>query len=227
MGVTTINELTAEGVEAFSRARREPDWMRDLRRQAFARFGELPLPRWDRTDPKTLDWEAVRPPSPADMVRAGDLGMDDLPQTLTRLAAGQADVGAFVLQRDVWANSRFMRDELRQAGLIVTDMETALREHPALVQRYFMRSVDADSDKFLALHAALWCGGVFVWVPEGLEVTLPVQFQLFAGPSGLDLFDHILVVAGRNSAVTFVEGSEGEDGEGQRLHCGMVEVFAE
>lgn len=224
MGVQTINELTAEAVEAFSRARSEPDWMRELRLRAFKRFKELPLPIWDRTDVSALDWGRVRPPAASDAAR--EAGMADLPEALMRVAASQSDAAAFVLQKDARSNSHFVRDAVKKQGVIATDMETALREHPDLIRRYFMQAVDVGEDKFTALHAALWSGGVFVYVPKNVELELPVQFQLWSGTAGPDLFDHILVVAEANSSLTFIEGAEGEDSAEQRLHCGVVEVFA-
>jgi Fe-S cluster assembly protein SufB len=37
-------------------------------------------------------------------------------------------------------------------------MPTALREHEALVKKYFMKLVPAADHKFAALHGAVWSG---------------------------------------------------------------------
>lgn len=64
-----------------------------------------------------------------------------------------------------------------------TDMETALREHEELVKEHFMKLVPPKDHKFAALHGAVWSGGSFVYVPEGVHVDIPLQsyFRLECG----------------------------------------------
>ena len=90
--------------------------------------------------------------------------------------------------------------------MIVTDLDTAVREHPDLVQRYFMtEAIPVTYNKFTALHAAFWSGGTFIYVPKDVEVELPVQGVLYADAPGLGIFGHTLIVAEENARVTYVE----------------------
>jgi Fe-S cluster assembly protein SufD len=95
---------------------------------------------------------------------------------------------------------------LAARGVILTDLDTAVREHGDLVRQYFMtEAVPAHTGKFAALHGAFWSGGVFLYVPRGVEIELPLQAITFADQPGLGLFNHSLVVLEAGSRATFVE----------------------
>ena len=66
--------------------------------------------------------------------------------------------------------------ELKEQGVIFTDLLTAAREHAELVQKYFMKDgVKVDEHRLTALHAALLNGGAFLYVPKNVEVKEPIQ----------------------------------------------------
>src|SRR5438128_1042729 len=62
-------------------------------------------------------------------------------------------------------------EELQRKGVILTDLDTAVREHAELMQQYFMTNcVPVESNKYTALHAAFWSGGVFLYIPKAVEI---------------------------------------------------------
>ena len=96
--------------------------------------------------------------------------------------------------------------ELKEQGVIFTDLLTAAREHTELVQKYFMKDgVKVDEHRLTALHAALLNGGVFLYVPKNVEVKEPIQAIFLIDNVDTSLFNHVLIVAEDNSSVTYVE----------------------
>ena len=67
-----------------------------------------------------------------------------------------------------------MKEDLLKQGVIYTDMETAVREYPQIVKEHFMKCVPITDHKFVALHAAVWSGGSFVYVTKGVKVDIPL-----------------------------------------------------
>jgi Fe-S cluster assembly protein SufD len=115
--------------------------------------------------------------------------------------------------------------DLTARGVILTDLATAVREHGDLVRPAFMtEAVQPGFSKFAALNGALWTGGAFLYVPDGVKVELPLQASTWLDQPGLGVFPHTLVVAGRDSEITFVEetGSRGADGT---LNVPVVELI--
>ena len=44
-----------------------------------------------------------------------------------------------------------------------------MREYPDLVKQYFGTIIPANDNKFAALNSAVWSGGSFIYVPEGVQ----------------------------------------------------------
>ena len=104
---------------------------------------------------------------------------EDIKNTFDRLGIPEAEqkqslagVGA---QYDSEVVYHSIQDDLVKQGVIYTDMETALWEHGDVVREYFMKLVPPKDHKFAALHGAVWSGGSFVYVPEGVHVEIPLQ----------------------------------------------------
>lgn len=110
------------------------------------------------------------------------------------------------------------------AGVIITDLRTAVREHGDLVRKHLYSAVGIDEWKFLALNAALWSDGCFVHVPVNTEVAVPLTW-LTQFPGGSAAFaPRTLIVAGTNSKVTFIDDVASPDGA-RALVAGAVEII--
>jgi Fe-S cluster assembly protein SufD len=127
-----------------------------------------------------------------------------------------------------------LAEELIEEGVIFTDMSTAVREHPELVQEYFMTECVAPSGgKFPALNGAFWQGGAFIYVPKEVEIDQPFQVVIALEGKGTAIFPHTLIVAERFATVTCIEETVSQpeaelsaDDSGQSLNNGVVEIFA-
>ena len=86
--------------------------------------------------------------------------------------ASLAGVGA---QYDSEVVYHSIKDDLVKQGVVYTDMESAIRDYEDIVKEYFMKCVPPSDHKFAALHGAVWSGGSFVYVPEGVNVDIPLQ----------------------------------------------------
>lgn len=92
------------------------------------------------------------------------------------------------------------------SGVVFTSMRQAAREHPDLLREYFMRvCVRPEESKFRALHAAFWTGGTFLYVPAGVEVSVPLASTTWIQSAGVALFPHTLIVAEPGSSVTLID----------------------
>ena len=67
-----------------------------------------------------------------------------------------------------------LREDLAKQGVIFTDTDSAVREHPDLLREYFSTIIPPTDNKFAALNSAVWSGGSFIYVPKGVEDRLPL-----------------------------------------------------
>ncbi|MGC9019242.1 MAG: Fe-S cluster assembly protein SufB [Candidatus Bipolaricaulaceae bacterium] len=220
--------LSQEFVKKLSGEKGEPAWMLEHRLRCLEIFERLPMPRFgpdlSELDLGDLTYYA-RPVQPAS--RWEDLPEEirrtfqalGLPEAEQRALAG---LGAQVDSEEVY---RSLLAQLRAKGVIFTSMEQAVREFP-WVRDYFMKIIPPEDNKFAALHGAVWSGGTFIWIPEGVEVEIPLQAYYRMQTEGVGQFEHTLIIAERGSSVHYIEGCSAPRYSRLSLHSGMVEIYA-
>ena len=221
--------LNREIVEEISKQKNDPDWMKEIRLKALEAYEKLELPTWG-PDLSELNMEEI-----ATYVRPKtklNHNWEDVPEeikdTFDKLGIPEAEkkslagVGA---QYDSEVVYHSMKEDLKKKGVIYTDMETAVREYPEIVKKHFMKCVPITDHKFVALHAAVWSGGSFVYVPEGVDVGIPLQsyFRLNSPESGQ--FEHTMIIVEKGAKLHFIEGCSAPKYNKVNLHAGCVELY--
>ncbi len=220
--------LTRGAVEELSRLKGEPAWMLQKRLHAWDIYEQTPTPLGRRGDLGTLrqfsnfKFQALHPYVPAN----GDGALSPAIEQSLQEALVDARAG-LIVQRNASVVRIELDEELKQQGVILTDLDTAVREHPALVQQYFMtRCVPVESNKYTALHAAFWSGGTFLYIPKGVEIEQPILTQVWVDSPASAAFAHTLIIAEELSSVRYVEEHNSDlDGDIPALVNGVVEVF--
>lgn len=235
-GVTLGTPSEPEGVTGvlnrnavLARARCEPDWLRERRLAAWDVYVRIPLPstkleEWRYTDIKrVLQLEALELAQPRGM----SLRPDQLP-ALVRQAMEEDRAGAGrLVQVDADVVHVELDPKLAAEGVLLCDLGTAARAHEEIVERHLATdALPAERGKFMALNAALWTGGTFLYVPAGVHVDLPVRVTRWISSAGTAVLPRTLIVAEAGSHVNYVEETLSEDFAGQVLSCDAVEVYA-
>lgn len=212
--------------DAFLTARDEPAWLTELRRKAWARFEDVPMPsardeEWMRTDIRLFKLDRYDLPDLADHGAASQIG---LPYAL--LAAG-VELGG----RAVAMNSHAVTAELvpkwAKQGVLFGGLSRLASEHGDLLQPFFERRViDPYKDKFSALNAACWSGGTLLYVPKNVRVDQPIHSLSAISDGGVDL-GKTLVILEPGSEATMLSETASTSAEGGGFHCGSIELIVE
>lgn len=206
----------------------EPAWMREHRLRCLEIFERLPLPRFG-PDLSSLDLgDLAYYARPVEPVQRWEDLPEEIRRTFQALGLPQAEqqaLGGLRAQVDSEEVYRSLLRDLRAKGVIFTSMEEAVREFP-WVQEYFMKVIPPEDNKFAALHGAVWSGGTFIWVPEGVEVEIPLQAYYRMQTEGVGQFEHTLIIAERGSSLHYIEGCSAPRYSRLSLHSGMVEIVA-
>jgi len=230
--------FTREAVLALFERNNEPQWLRESRLQGWQAFEELPVPRWTKgiaqwwtTDVSALDLSKMLP-----SVERG-YTPDDA-RSRVSLADDTEEAGGLLVQIDSDQAYLQVPDSLKAQGVIFSSLQDAVKTHPQIVEKYLHKLVAPNKDKFAALHSAFWSGGVFLYVPEGVTVELPVHAVYRLETPGAAALGHTLVVAERGSNVRYIEEFHSDDilqttddrrdnnnpQSPQGLHSGVIEV---
>jgi Fe-S cluster assembly protein SufB len=222
--------LSPEIVEQISEEKNDPDWMRDFRLKSLEIYNSIPMKDWGPSI-EGLDMEHiatyVRPN--AKMADNWDAVPDDIKETFERLGIPEAErkslagVGAQYDSELVYHN---VRDFAVKQGVVYTDIESALHgEYGEMIRDHFMKLVPPSDHKFAALHGAVWSGGSFVYVPDGVKLDIPLQSYFRLNAKGAGQFEHTLIILGKGSSLHFIEGCSAPKYNVANLHAGCVELF--
>ncbi|HEY4607801.1 MAG TPA: Fe-S cluster assembly protein SufB [Ilumatobacteraceae bacterium] len=116
------------------------------------------------------------------------------------------------------------REDLERQGILFCDMDTALREYPDLVRKYFGTVIPPGDNKFAALNTAVWSGGSFIYVPPGVEVEMPLQAYFRINSENAGQFERTLIIADEGSQVHYIEGCSAPVYTNDSLHSAVVEI---
>jgi len=197
-----------------------PKWWLDRKRAAYERFAALPFPArtdegWRFSDLSGLSLDGFRLPAP--------IGFEQM----THRDLGVTGAGHLVL-----ANHRLVAEQKLAAtasgrGAVFDTLQNALLRHGDVVQAHLLKQPSKlGSEKFAALHEAFLEDGVFIHVPRGVEVELPVGLFHYASGQGTALFPHTLIVAEENSRLTVADFYRSATGAGAQFACGGNDVYA-
>ncbi|MDS9996217.1 Fe-S cluster assembly protein SufD [Bacillus atrophaeus] len=203
MTLETKLSVDQEYVKSFSEKQQEPAWLKNLRLQALEQAEDLPMPKPDKT--KITNWNFTQFDKHT-VDNAPLSSLEDLTDEVKALIDVENADKTLYVQRDQTPAYLSLSQELKDKGVIFTDILTAAREHSDLVEKYFMKDgVKVDEHKLTALHAALVNGGAFLYVPKNVQVETPVQAVYVHESNDTTLFNHVLIVAEDHSSVTYVE----------------------
>jgi Fe-S cluster assembly protein SufB len=221
--------LNADIVRQISALKKEPEWMTEIRLQAYEIFLQKPMPNWGgdlsgidfddiyyyvrATDQTERDWDEV-PPEIKDTFDR--LGIPEAEQKFLQGVSAQYD------SESVYHN---IRKDLEDKGVIFLDMDSALRQHPEILRQYFGTIIPAHDNKFAALNTAVWSGGSFIYVPPGVKVEMPLQAYFRINTQNMGQFERTLIIVDEGAYVHYVEGCTAPTYSSNSLHSAVVEII--
>jgi Fe-S cluster assembly protein SufD len=210
-------------IPALSKNWNGPAFLRDYRERAWSAYKTLPMPTikdkaWRRTDIHALDVSKFSLPE-------GNL-LNDLsstPKWLLKPLVNKKHGGQVIIRPDRTDVS--LDETLTKQGVIFTDLHTAEINHADKLANIIGQVVKPDEGRFAALTAALEKYGVFVFIPSGVQVRIPLHSVIWGPGAGLAYFSHIIVWLEPGSSLTYVHEAASPNGaSGQTLHSGLVEI---
>ena len=222
--------LSADIVERISSEKNDPEWMRKFRLESLEIYKKIGIPEWGPPiDGLNMDNIATYVRPKTKMHAEWDEVPEEIKDTFEKLGIPQAEreslagVGAQYDSELVYHN---VKEEVAQAGVIYTDLESAMHgEYAKMIEDHFMKLVPPTDHKFAALHGAVWSGGSFVYVPPGVSVEIPLQSYFRLNSPGAGQFEHTLIIVDEGADLHFIEGCSAPKYNIANLHAGCVELY--
>ena len=223
--------LSREVVEGISRMKNEPEWMLDFRLKAYDHYVKRPMPTWGG-NLADIDFDNIfyyiRPTEKQG--KTWDEVPEYIKNTFEKLGIPEAErkflagVGAQYESEVIYHS---LREDLEKLGVIFLDMDAGVREYPELVKQYFGTIIPANDNKFAALNSAVWSGGSFIYVPEGVKIDVPLQAYFRINAENMGQFERTLIICAPGSYVHYVEGCTAPTYSTDSLHSAVVEIIVQ
>ena len=227
--------LDEDVVIALSNKKLEPQFMRDWRLKAYARWKKMREPVWAHVNYTPIDYQQISyysaPKSDADRPKSLDEVDPKLLETYEKLGiplseqkmlAGVAVDAVF----DSVSVATTFKKTLADAGVIFCSFSEAVQKHPELVRKYLGSVVPSGDNFFAALNSAVFSDGSFVYVPKGVRCPMELSTYFRINAMNTGQFERTLIVADEGSYVSYLEGCTAPMRDENQLHAAVVELIA-
>ncbi len=193
----------ARDFESSVSKNRGPEWLNQLRKDAWAEFEKLGFPTarrgnelWKYTDLRRLDSESFDLPDDA-----GSLSVSEL-QAATPWSE---DWHTLVIVDGSFAPE--LSRNLKGDGIAISTISEAAAEDHSRVKEAFAQSAAVEGNAFTALNTALFSSGALVDISENAEPVQPVHLLRIVteGADNRAFFPRTLLLTGAHSNVTVIE----------------------
>ena len=234
--------LSEDIVRLISSKNEEPEWMLDWRLDAYRRWLKLTEPDWAMVDYPKIDFQDqyyyARPKSMEEKPKSLDDVDPKLLETYKKLGiplkeqALLAGVEAPEGERRVAVDAVFdsvsvgttFQAELMKAGVIFCSISEAIREHPELVRKYLGTVVPVSDNYYATLNSAVFSDGSFVYIPPGVRCPMELSTYFRINAENTGQFERTLIIADKESYVSYLEGCTAPQRDVAQLHAAVVEL---
>ena len=223
--------LSSKVIKKISALKNEPEWMLNIRLNAYKVFLKLKNPKWG-PDLSFINFNEY-------IYYASSIGSEyyktswdefyekikkqfeelNVPENEAKYFSGVNN------QYDSDTVYHRLKDELKKKKVIFTNIETAITEHPSLVKKYFGKLVPFSDNKYAALNTAVWSGGTFLYVPKGIKLDQPLSAYFRINTKSVGQFEITLIIVDYDAYVHYNEGCTAPIYDKNNLHAAVVEIF--
>ena len=232
--------LNEDIIRFISAKKEEPEWMLEWRLKAFRKWLTMTEPDWAKLGYPEIDYQDAyyyAAPKKKEELESLDeldpeiksvydkLGIPIAEQEVLAGVKGARKVAVDAVFDSVSVATTF-REELEKAGVIFRSISEAIREYPDLVKKWLGKVVPQADNYFACLNSAVFSDGTFVYIPEGVRCPMELSTYFRINAENTGQFERTLIVAEKDSYVSYLEGCTAPMRDENQLHAAVVELVA-
>ena len=226
--------LNEDIIRKISEKKGEPEWMTKWRLEAFSSFKKMVEPDWSNVKYKKPDLQKISYYSaPKQKPKYNSLEEVDpeLLKTFDKLGISideqkkLSGVAVDIVMDSVSVATTF-RETLAKKGIIFCSISEAIQKHPELVKKYIGTVIPPRDNYYSALNSAVFTDGSFCYIPKGVRCPMELSTYFRINQAGTGQFERTLVIADKQSYVSYLEGCTAPSRDENQLHAAVVELIA-
>jgi len=232
---TLSQGLNEAVIRLISAKKEEPEFMLDWRLQAYRHWLTMSEPGWSTIHHPPIDYQAISYYSAPKSRQDGPQSLAEVDPELLRT---YEKLGVPLQEREILAGvavdavfdsvsvATTFKAKLGELGIIFCSFSEAVREHPALVRQYLGSVVPYTDNYFASLNSAVFSDGSFCYIPPGVHCPMELSTYFRINAINTGQFERTLIIADRDSYVSYLEGCTAPMRDENQLHAAVVELIA-
>lgn len=221
-------------VRRISKIKEEPKYLTDFRIKSFKKWVNMIEPEWSKLVYEKIDYNNIiyyAKPKYKKQLNSLDDVDPELIKTFNKLGIpiGEqkklTNVAVDAVFDSVSVTTTFQK-ELAEAGVIFCSMTEAVKRYPDLINKYLGSVVPIGDNYFAALNSAVFSDGSFCYIPPNTHCPLELSTYFRINNKESGQFERTLIIADKNSYVSYLEGCTAPQYDNNQLHAAIVELIA-
>jgi len=225
--------LNEDIVRLISQKKNEPKWLLEWRLKAFKAWLKMKEPNWSMVQFPKINYQdsyyysapkprkklkSLNEVDPAILSTYEKLG---IPLEEQKRLAGVAVDYVF----DSTSVATTFKDQLAKLGIIFCSFSEAVQKNPELVKKYLGTVIPYTDNYFATLNSAVFSDGSFVYIPPGVKCPMELSTYFRINAENTGQFERTLIIADRDSYVSYLEGCTAPMRDENQLHAACVELI--
>ena len=202
----TLSAIADNYIQSIIEENKDPKWLSALRQRAFSQYSSLPSevsPLYVKySDVNRIKPERIYLPNSLRESASHTRPHQELQNRLNEL--GHEDTT--IVQIGPSIDQISVPENISNQGVIVSDLKDSLLKHGELIKQWLLANeLQYSEDKFLALEAAAFRTGVFVYIPKNTSLDAPLRIISSLTDDGTSSVSQNIIIADAGSKATVVQ----------------------
>jgi len=220
-------------VRLISSKKKEPEWLLDWRLRSYNAWKKMSEPKWPNVKYPKIDYQnsyyyaapkskkklkSLDEVDPAILSTYEKLG---IPLEEQKRLTGVAVDYVF----DSTSVATTFKEKLSELGIVFCSFSDAVHSHPDLVKKYLGSVIPYTDNYFATLNSAVFSDGSFVYIPAGVKCPMELSTYFRINAENTGQFERTLIIADKDSYVSYLEGCTAPMRDENQLHAACVELI--
>ncbi|ACY40059.1 cysteine desulfurase activator complex subunit [Blattabacterium sp. (Blattella germanica) str. Bge] len=226
--------LNEDVIRLITEKKNEPTWMLDWRLESYHIWKKMESPKWANIRYNVPKFQEISYYSaPKKKINLNKLEEVDteLINTFEKLGVpieerkNFSGIATDIVLDSVSLTTTFQK-KLEEKGIIFCSINDALKKYPDIVRKYLGSVVSKTDNFYAALNSAVFSDGSFCYIPKGVRCPMELSTYFRINENGTGQFERTLIIADKDSYVSYLEGCTASQRKENQLHAAVVEIIA-
>jgi Fe-S cluster assembly protein SufB len=221
-------------INLISDKKKEPAFLRKFRMNAYQRWLNMKFPFWANLEIKAIDFSKITfysiPKQKQSLTSLSEVDPEIL-KTFKKLGISLdeqkklTNVAVDAVFDSISIGTTY-KEKLAKAGVIFCSISEAILFYPKLIQKFLGTVVSSGDNYFAALNSATFTDGSFCYIPKNVQCPLELSTYFRINDKDAGQFERTLIIAEKNSSISYLEGCTAPKFSENQLHAAVVELIA-